>query len=78
VLSWEKKEVPSYAFIAGVDGSRRGGRTALGGEPDSDAGNDQVHFERCRGDSSRDMASECFWIYALAFKNANRDLSGSR
>src|SRR4029077_12531789 len=72
-----RKLETDYAFASGTDGFGCGGRAALGGEPDTHARNDQVHFKRRSGDRGGDLAIEYFWIHAFAGSNARRSLSAS-
>jgi hypothetical protein len=75
VLSWEKKEVNSYALTSSIGFSGGGGRSALGGQPHTDARDDQVHFERGRGDCSGFMAVKHFRIPAFDIGVARRQVS---
>jgi hypothetical protein len=50
-LPAKRKRSIDHAFTSDTDGSGRGGRSALAGQPlHTNAGNDQVHLERSGSD----------------------------
>jgi|HubBroStandDraft_2_1064218.scaffolds.fasta_scaffold530867_1 hypothetical protein len=77
-LPAKRKGVKAYAVTASIDGSDRGGSSAVAGEQFySDGGIDQINFERCGGDRHGFVAVEHFWTVSLSLADARRGVNRS-
>jgi hypothetical protein len=75
-LPAKRKGLKAYAATSSLDGSDRGGGSAVAGEQfHTDGRIDQVDFERRGGDRHSFVAAEHFWTFSLAVANARWDIN---